>query len=155
MLAQGISPETLNAISGLIAIAIERAGAVETLGRSEAARQSERLRNTLVDSVTHDLRTPLTGIMASITSLRSNPELDREQSGELMAVIQEETERLNHLIGQAVEMARLETEEVKLELAPHAIAEAIEKAVAATHFGRTPLHRGSRAWFAAPRQHGS
>ncbi len=129
----GVSPETLDAISGLIAIAIERAGAVETLGRSEAARESERLRNALLDSVTHELRTPLTSIMASITSLRSDPELDREQSGELMSVIQEETERLNHLIGQAVEMAELETREVKLDLAPHDIREAIEDAVAATH----------------------
>jgi two-component system sensor histidine kinase KdpD len=82
-----ISSETLDAISGLVAIAIERAGALETLAKSEAAHESERLRNALLDSVTHELRTPLTAILAAITSLRSDVLPQTEQSEELMAVI--------------------------------------------------------------------
>src|SRR5215469_10491160 len=66
-----LSRETLDALGSLIAIAIERAGAVETLTRAEASRESERLRSALLDSVTHEFRTPLTAIKASITSLRS------------------------------------------------------------------------------------
>jgi two-component system sensor histidine kinase KdpD len=127
-----LSPETLDAIGGLTAIAIERASAVETLSKSEAARESERLRNALLDSVTHELRTPLTAILASITSLRSDAELKPEQRNELMIVIEEETERLNRLVGQAVEMAELDAHEVKLELAPQNIREAIDQACAAT-----------------------
>jgi two-component system sensor histidine kinase KdpD len=127
-----LSPETLDAIGGLTAIAIERASAVETLSKSEAARESERLRNALLDSVTHELRTPLTAILASITSLRSDAALKAEQRNELMIVIEEETERLNRLVGQAVEMAELDAHEVKLELAPHNIREAIDQACAAT-----------------------
>src|ERR1700733_9328452 len=79
-----ISPEALDAVCGLAAIAIERAGAVETLTKVEASRESERLRNALLDSVAHELRTPLTSITAAITSLRTNPLLDAEQSAEMM-----------------------------------------------------------------------
>jgi len=125
-----LSPEMLDAIGGLIAIAIERAGAVETLGKSEAARESERLRNALLDSVTHELRTPLTAILASITSLRSDAKFNAEQREELMTVIEEEAERLNRLVGQAVEMAELDAHEVKLDLAPHNIREAIDESLA-------------------------
>jgi two-component system sensor histidine kinase KdpD len=130
-----LSPEMLDAIGGLIAIAIERAGAVETLSKSEAARESERLRNALLDSVTHELRTPLTAILASITSLRSDANFDSGQREELMTVIEEETERLNRLVGEAVEMAELDAREVKLELAPHDIRAAIDAALAALPLG--------------------
>lgn len=130
MAGSSLSPEMLDAIGGLIAIAIERAGAVETLGKSEAAREGERLRNALLDSVTHELRTPLTAILASITSLRSDANFNFEQRQELMTVIQEEAERLNRLVGQAVEMAELDAREVKLDLASHNIREAIDEALA-------------------------
>ena len=59
-------------MGSLIAIAVERANAVETLARSEAAREGERLRSAILDSVTHEFRTPLTAIKASITSLLSD-----------------------------------------------------------------------------------
>jgi two-component system sensor histidine kinase KdpD len=138
-----LSPETLDAIGGLIAIAIERAGAMETLRRSEAARESEQLRTALLDSVTHELRTPLTSILASVTTLRADadeiPRLNREEREELMEVIEEETERLNWLVSQAVEMAQLDAHEVKLELAARHIEEAIQQALApaAWNAGRT------------------
>jgi len=128
-IAGSLSSETLDAIGGLIAIAIERAGAVETLSKSEAARESERLRNALLDSVTHELRRPLTSILASITSLRSDASFNADQQGELMAVIEEEAHRLNRLVGQAVEMAELDAHEVKLDLAPHNMLEAINEAL--------------------------
>ncbi|MFZ0661379.1 MAG: ATP-binding protein [Acidobacteriaceae bacterium] len=125
-----LSSEMLDAIGGLIAIAIERAGAVETLSKSEAAREGERLRNALLDSMTHELRTPLTAILASITSLRSDANFNLEQRQELMTVIEEEAERLNRLVGQAVEMAELDAHEVKLDLVSHSIREAIDEALA-------------------------
>ena len=74
-----LSRETLEALGGLIAIAVERAGAMEKLSKAEAARESEQLRSALLDSVTHEFRTPLTAIKASVTSLLSNPALDGAQ----------------------------------------------------------------------------
>ena len=60
----------------MIAISIERAGAVETLTRAEAARESEKLRSALLDSVTHEFRTPLTAIKLSVTTLLSPDPID-------------------------------------------------------------------------------
>ncbi|HEY6376057.1 MAG TPA: ATP-binding protein, partial [Edaphobacter sp.] len=125
----GTSPEALDAVCGLAAIAIERAGAVETLTRVEASRESERLRNALLDSVAHELRTPLTSITAAITSLRSDPLLDRAQSEEMMQVIEEEAARLNRLVGQAMEMADLDAHDIKLDLQPHPIRDAVDLAL--------------------------
>jgi two-component system sensor histidine kinase KdpD len=125
----GVSRETLDAIGGLIAIAVERARAVETLSRSEAGRESERLRNAILDSVTHQLRTPLTSITAAISSLRNDEELLPESREELMTVIEEEAHRLNLLISQAVEMAELDTDDVKLELSDTDISALLPEAV--------------------------
>ena len=60
----------------MIAISIERAGAVETLSRTEASRESEKLRSAILDSVTHEFRTPLTSIKASVSTLLSSAALD-------------------------------------------------------------------------------
>src|SRR5262249_31692817 len=105
------SRETLDALGTLIAIAVERAGAVETLTRTEAARESEKLRSALLDSVTHEFRTPLTAIKASITSLLSQQILNATDRTELLTIINEEADRLNRLVGEATEMARLDAKE--------------------------------------------
>lgn len=127
----GPSPEALDAVCGLAAIAIERVGAMETLTRVEASRESERLRNALLDAVAHELRTPLTSITAAITTLRSNALLDPDQRGEMMQVIEEEAERLNRLVGQAMEMAALDAHDIKLDMQMHSIREAVDLAVQA------------------------
>jgi two-component system sensor histidine kinase KdpD len=123
------SRETLEAVGSLIATAIERARAVENLTHTEASQESERLRSALLDSVTHEFRTPLTAIKASVTTLRSAATLAPEERLDLLAVIDEESDRLNRLVGEAVEMAQLDAKEVKLDLAPHQIREAIDKAL--------------------------
>jgi two-component system sensor histidine kinase KdpD len=122
--------ETMEAVGSLIATAIERASAVERLAHTEAGRESERLRSALLDSVTHEFRTPLTSIKASVTTLRSEAKLNAEQEEDLLAVIEEESDRLNRLIGEAVEMAQLDAKEVGLDLRPQQMYEAIDAALA-------------------------
>jgi two-component system, OmpR family, sensor histidine kinase KdpD len=124
-----LSRETLDAVSSLIAIAIERAGAVEKLSRAEAARENEQLRSALLDSVTHEFRTPLTAIKASATSLLSGAGLTEAQRLELLTVINEESDRLNRLVGEAAEMAQLDAHQVELRLGAHRIQDAVEDAV--------------------------
>jgi len=101
----------------------------EKLSRTEASRESERLRSALLDSVTHEFRTPLTSIKASVTTMLSDPELAASQRQELLTVIDEESDRLNRLVGEAVEMAQLDAQEVKPEIQPYDIREAIQAAV--------------------------
>jgi two-component system sensor histidine kinase KdpD len=102
---------------------------VEQLGQTEAERQGEQLRTALLDAVTHALRTPLTSIKAAVTNLLSNGELQDGQKYELLTIINEESDRLNRLVGEAGEMARLDAGEVELDLEPHPVEEAIQSAV--------------------------
>jgi len=103
--------------------------AVEKVARTEAARESDRLRSALLDSVTHEFRTPLTSIKASVSSLLTQPHLAPEERTELLSVIDEESDRLNRLVGEAVEVAQLDAHEVKLDLRPHAVQELIDEAL--------------------------
>lgn len=113
-----LSRESLEAMGTLIAVAIERAHAIEMVGKTEAAREGERLKSALLDAITHDFRTPLTSMKASVTTLLSPAKLDGGQRDELLHIIDEECDRLNRLVGEAAEMARLEAGEVKLQIEP-------------------------------------
>src|SRR5262249_37079398 len=124
-----LSRETLEALGGLVAIAIERVGAVEKLSKAEAERESENLRNALLDSVTHDLRTPITGIKAAVTSLLSDAKFDDAQRRDLLTVINEESDRLDRLVGEATEMAQLDAHAVELHKEPVAIRSVIDSAL--------------------------
>jgi two-component system sensor histidine kinase KdpD len=124
-----LSRETMEGLSGLVSMSIERAEALEDSARSKAAKETERLRTALLDSVTHELRTPLTSIKASISALLSQQALDAGSQKDLLAVIDEESDRLNRLIEQAVEMAQLDARRVQLELKPQSIAGLIYVAV--------------------------
>jgi two-component system sensor histidine kinase KdpD len=127
--AGNLSRQTLAAMGSLIAIAVERANAVETLSRSEGAREGERLRSAILDSVTHEFRTPLTSIKASITSLLSTTGLSPDDRQELMTVINEETDRLNRLVGEAAEVAQLESHEFQLDLQDCRVLDLVQAAV--------------------------
>src|SRR5215469_6445251 len=124
-----LSRQTVDAIGTMVAIAIERARAVEQLGQTEAERQGERLKSALLDSITHDFRTPLTSMKAAVTGLLASKDSHSAQSCELLTVINEECDRLNHLVEEAGEMAKLEAREVRLDLAPTSVEEIIEAAL--------------------------
>jgi two-component system sensor histidine kinase KdpD len=124
-----LSRQTLDALGSLVAIAIERARAVEKLGETEAERQGERLKSALLDSIAHDFRTPLTSIKAATTSMLSAKTVDSKQSRELLTIIDEECDRLNRLVEEAAEMSRLEAGEFELDLAPTQIGDIIQAAL--------------------------
>ena len=124
-----VSEQTIEAIATLIAAAIDRMHAIEQLGKTEAARESERLKSVLLDAIAHDFKTPLTSIKAAATSLLEDLEFNKRQRGELLIVIDEECDRINRVIGQAIEMARLDSGDVKLQPTPHFVSELIAAAL--------------------------
>src|SRR6267154_5407121 len=124
-----LSRQTLDAIGSLVAIAMERARAVEQLSETEAERQGERLKSALLDSIAHDFRTPLTAIKAAATDLLASTGRDPQQLKELLTIVNEECDRLNHLVEEAAEMAKLESGEFELHLQPVAIATLVEAAL--------------------------
>jgi two-component system sensor histidine kinase KdpD len=125
-----LSHESLEALSTLVAIAIERTRAIENVGKAEAARENEKLRSAILDSIAHEFRTPLTAIKASVTSLLSGG-LQVSQEDELLTVINEESDRMNHLVEEATQLARLEAKQVELDLTVHDIGEALHGALEA------------------------
>ena len=91
----------------------ELQSAFERESRAEALRQAERLKSALLDGVTHDLRTPLTSIKASVTTLlgeasEEETTLDPDGQRELLEVIDEEADRLNRGVEKLVELAKIE-----------------------------------------------
>jgi two-component system sensor histidine kinase KdpD len=113
--------------------------AFQRASHAEALRQSEKLKSALLDAVTHDLRTPLTSIKASITTLLdevhgridSEPpvKLDAESRIEMMEVIDEESDRLNRFISGLIELARIEAGELQLRRSWGAVDEIISAAL--------------------------
>ena len=117
------------AIAGLMAIALERASALESFSHIEASREGERLRSALLDSVTHELRTPLTAIRAAATMLIGQPDIEEADRREMYAVVEEESARLDRLIGQAVEMAQLDSESLQVRAKPQSLRGVIDLAL--------------------------
>lgn len=95
----------------------ELQNAFEKASQAEAIKQSEKLKSALLDAVTHDLRTPLTSIKASVTTLlgnSSNMNLDEEGKQEFLEIINEETDRLNKFIESMVGLAKIEAGSMNL-----------------------------------------
>ena len=124
-----LSRESLEAIGSLVGIAIERTSTMERLTKAEASRESDRLRSLLLDSITHEFRTPLTSIKASAEALLAEAEVIKPELRDLLTVINEEADRLNRLVGEAGEVAQLDARQIALHLAPHPISEAVEEAL--------------------------
>jgi two-component system, OmpR family, sensor histidine kinase KdpD len=121
------SEQMVSAVANLLAIAIEKARALEEASHAEAARQSEVLKSALLDSLAHDIKTPLTSIKAAVTGLLSLPE---NAGGELLTVINEEADRLNQLAAEVIAMARVEAGKIHLDKKAVQPAELISSALA-------------------------
>jgi two-component system sensor histidine kinase KdpD len=135
-----LSREVATSIAAQVAIAITRANAIEAFTRVEAARSADRLRTALIDSLTHELRTPLTAIRAAATTLVDGRGLDGESRDELAAIVDEESLRLDALIGEAMEIAQIESDGVRVKLAPIHLGTFLEQAVEESH-GSLASHR--------------
>jgi two-component system sensor histidine kinase KdpD len=98
-----------NAFCGQIALAIEHAALEHAAVHAEALRESDRLKDVLLGSVTHDLRTPLAAIKAITSSLlQPGILLSDPERQELVASIDQSVDRLNHLVSNLLDLSRLE-----------------------------------------------
>jgi len=120
------SEQSVRAIMHLMAITIEKARALEDASHAEAARQSEVLKSALLDSLAHDIKTPLTSIKAAVTSLLGGA---AGAESELLTIIDEEADRLNQLAAEVIEMARIEAGKLHLEKRAVAVADLIDGAL--------------------------
>ncbi|MGX5212101.1 ATP-binding protein [Streptomyces violaceus] len=100
----------LAAFAAQAAVVLDRRRLQEEADRARALAEGNRIRTALLAAVSHDLRTPLAGIKASVSSLRSEDvEWSEEDRAELLEGIEEGADRLDHLIGNLLDMSRLQT----------------------------------------------
>jgi two-component system sensor histidine kinase KdpD len=127
------NPRSRTAITALVATSVERANAVQRFTQLETVRGGEKLRSALIDSITHELRTPLTSIHAAATMLRDSSPIDPETRMELAAIVEEESDRLDRLVGDAVQMAQLDSNSLHITLAPVTLQSIVDQVVEDTH----------------------
>jgi two-component system, OmpR family, sensor histidine kinase KdpD len=108
------------------ALAIERIRLTRSENRARVLEESDKLKSALLSSVSHELRTPLAAIKASVSSLRSGDvEWESGARHELLADIEEETDHLNQLVGNLLDMSRIETGTLKPYLKWNSLAEIV------------------------------
>ena len=96
------------------ALAFERAWLAQTESRARVLEESDKLKSAILSSVSHELRTPLSTIKAAASSLRGNEvSWDSPASAELMAAIDDEADHLNILVGNLLDMSRIESGALK------------------------------------------
>ncbi|HVZ84677.1 MAG TPA: ATP-binding protein [Terracidiphilus sp.] len=123
------SPLTNNAIASLIAITFDRYRAFANESRIETERQTEQLRATVLDSLAHAYKTPLTAIRAASTGLSEMGRLSPAQS-ELVSLIDEQANQLSDLTARLLTTARLDAGEVSVNAVSIAVASLIEEVLA-------------------------
>ena len=122
------SPLTNNAIASLIAITFDRYRAFANESRIETERRTEQLRATVLDSLAHAYKTPLTAIRAASTGLGEMGHLSPGQA-ELVELIDEQADVLSELTTRLLTTARLDAGEVAIHRTPVAVGSLIEEVV--------------------------
>jgi len=122
----------LDTFAALVAIALERVHYVDVAQQALIRMESERLRNSLLAALSHDLRTPLAALVGLAESLElTKPELSGLQRDTAQAIA-EEAHRMNALVNNLLEMARIESGDVKLRREWQSVEEVVGGAIKAS-----------------------
>lgn len=134
VVSEALDPERLRYIEAFcdqIALALERERLTIDAQKAQFQIESERMRNALLSSVSHDLRTPLTVIAGAASSLLEGAvPLEEKSRQELIKDIHEEAQRLDRLVNNLLQMSRLEAGGVRLEKDWHVLEEIVGNALA-------------------------
>jgi two-component system sensor histidine kinase KdpD len=123
--------EILRAFAGQVTIAVQQRALRADAARVEGLQEANELRTALLAAVSHDLRTPLSSIKASVSSLlQRDVDFTPGATQELLETIDEGADRLNHLIGNLLDMSRLQTGAVQLVMRDVALEEVVPAALA-------------------------
>ena len=119
-----LSPRLLDGLAAQVAAALDRDRLRTQAAQAEALAEGNRMRTALLAAVSHDLRTPLASIKASVSTLRqTDVEWTEADEAALLATIEQSADRLDALIGNLLDMTRLNTGGLQPYLRPTAIDE--------------------------------
>jgi two-component system sensor histidine kinase KdpD len=121
--------ELLSALASQAAVAIQRVKLAEVSRQMELVRETEKLQTALLNSISHDLRTPLVSIMGALSSLLEEAKVDEKTRRELLETAFEESGNLNRLVGNLLDMTRVEAGTLKLRLKPCELRDVIGSAL--------------------------
>jgi two-component system sensor histidine kinase KdpD len=128
-----LSPDQLHlleAFASQAALAVERVQLAEQVRQAEVLQATERLQTALLNSISHDLRTPLVSITGALSSLlEDDVELDEAARRSLAENALEEAERLNRLVGNLLDMTRIEAGALKVAREPCDVQDVIGAAL--------------------------
>jgi two-component system sensor histidine kinase KdpD len=120
----------LNTFASQGVSALERVRLSQAASRARLLEESDRFKSSLLSSVSHELRTPLATIKAAVTSLRSETvEWDTDARTDLLAVVEEETDHLNQLVGNLLNMSRIEAGALKPQRSWNSLADVVTSAI--------------------------
>jgi two-component system sensor histidine kinase KdpD len=129
-----LTPDQRRLLDALIdqgALAIERVFLVEDVDRAKRSIEADRLRSALLTSISHDLKTPLAGILGAASTLRDvSGALDDAAKADLLTTVIDESERLNRFIANLLDMTRLESGAVVPQTALQDLGEVVGSALA-------------------------
>ena len=120
------SPEVQSALANLISLILDRARSAEERTRIEASQKGEELRNTVLNALAHNFKTPLTSIKAAASMLRSSQGLAAGPDRELAVVIDEEADRLELLIRESLNLARIEAHQENPRIEDCSVSEIVD-----------------------------
>jgi two-component system sensor histidine kinase KdpD len=121
----------LHAFGAQLGAAVERRRLTSEAARASALAEANDLRTALLQAVSHDLRTPLASIKASVTSLRQGDVAwSEEENAEFLATIEEETDRLTRLVTNLLDMSRLQAGALRPTTCSVGLEEVVPKALA-------------------------
>ena len=122
--ADPLTPRLLDGFAAQAAAALDRDRLRTQAAQAEALAEGNRMRTALLAAVSHDLRTPLASIKASVSTVRQDDvELTEDDEASLLATIEQSADRLNDLIGNLLDMSRLSTGSLEPFLRPASIDE--------------------------------
>ena len=120
----------LNTFASQGVSALERVRLSRAASRARLLEESDRFKSSLLSSVSHELRSPLATIKAAVTSLRSETvEWDTEARADLLAAVEEETDHLNQLVGNLLNMSRIEAGALKPLRSWNLLADVVSSAI--------------------------
>lgn len=111
-------PSLVEGLSGVVALLSARAGSAQAALEAEAARRSDELKSSLLSMVSHELRSPLTAIKATVGSMMAGGPIRAQEDDEALAAIDAETDRLNRLVRNLLDASRIDAGQMRVSPVP-------------------------------------